>query len=151
MRQIFKKSLVSLALLGLSSGAFANTYSFNQTKGFAIPVVSETGNFVLSGYAYSATASVLDIKNAAGDVVLSLNKDIGTNQFALGHTSFIAGHYTLMFNSSVLDAKGSFTSALGSVSGQTAIGASPVPEPETNALMLMGLGLLGLIVRRKST
>lgn len=149
MRQVFKKSIVSLALLGLSSGALATTYSFNQTKGIAIPVVSETGSFVLSGYAYSVSASVLDIKNAAGDVVLSLSKDGVTNQFALGHTSFIAGNYTLMFNSSALDAKGSFISALGSISGQTAIGASPVPEPETNALMLMGMGVLGLIMRRK--
>lgn len=150
MRQLIKKSVIGLALLGMSSGAFAATYSFNQTKGIAIPVVSETGNFVLRGYAVSATATVLDIKNAAGDVVLSLNKDTSTNQFALGFTSFIAGNYSLIFNTSVLDAKGSFETALGSVSGQTAIGASPVPEPESGALMLMGMGILGLIMRRKS-
>ncbi|AKR43374.1 PEP-CTERM sorting domain-containing protein [Methylophilus sp. TWE2] len=150
MRQLIKRSVIGLALLAMSSGVFAATYTFNQTKGMAIPVVSETGNFVLSGYAISATATVLDIKNAAGDVVLSLNKDTSTNQFALGFTSFIAGNYTLFFNASVLDAKGSFTSALGSISGQTAIGASPVPEAESSALMLMGLGILGLIVRRKS-
>lgn len=149
MRQLFKNSIIGLAFLGMSTGAFAATYSFNQNKGIAIPAINETGSFVLSGYAMSSSATVLDIKNAAGDVVLSLNKNTATNQFALGYTSFIAGSYTLSFNSAVLDAKGSFSSALGSISGQTAIGASPVPEPESNALMLMGLGVLGLIVRRK--
>lgn len=31
----------------------------------------------------------------------------------------------------------------------TAVETVPVPEPETNALMLVGLGLIGLIARRK--
>jgi hypothetical protein len=33
--------------------------------------------------------------------------------------------------------------------GQVTIAATSVPEPETNALMLVGLGLIGFIARRK--
>jgi PEP-CTERM motif len=150
MNQMLKKSIVGVMLIGLSSGASAATYAFNEAKGIVIPAISETsGNFVLSGYAYSTTATVLDFKNALGQVVLSVNKNNSTNQFALGQTTFLSGNYTLSFNTAALDVKGSFTSALGAVSGQIPVGVSAVPEPETNALMLMGLGLIGFIARRK--
>ena len=35
--------------------------------------------------------------------------------------------------------------------GQVAVIASPIPEPETSAMLLAGLGLLGFIARRRKT
>lgn len=51
------------------------------------------------------------------------------------------GNYTLSFIPSNI---------LGiNVAGTVTISATAVPEPETNALMLVGLGLIGFIARRK--
>ena len=35
--------------------------------------------------------------------------------------------------------------------GQVAVIGSPIPEPETYAMLLAGLGLLGFIARRRKT
>ncbi len=51
-----------------------------------------------------------------------------------------AGSYRFAYN------PGTFTASLGATVTFT---ATPVPEPETNALMMVGLGLMGFIARRK--
>lgn len=59
------------------------------------------------------------------------------SRFTFSASNLAAGNYTLKFN---LLGGGSYT-------GSYTITA--VPEPETNALMLVGLGMIGLIARRK--
>ena len=58
-------------------------------------------------------------------------------RFTFSATNLVAGDYTLKFN---LLGGGFYT-------GSYTITA--VPEPETNALVLVGLGLIGFIARRK--
>lgn len=58
-------------------------------------------------------------------------------RFTFSASNLAAGNYTLKFN---LLGGGDYT-------GSYTITA--VPEPETNALMLVGLGLIGFIARRK--
>jgi hypothetical protein len=55
-----------------------------------------------------------------------------------------AGHYGFNFSGKIKDiAKG------GSYGGTLTLNVSPVPEPETYALLLAGLGLLAFTARRK--
>lgn len=59
------------------------------------------------------------------------------SRFTFSASNLAAGNYTLKFN---LLGGGAYT-------GNYTITA--VPEPETNALMLVGLGMIGFIARRK--
>ena len=55
--------------------------------------------------------------------------------------SIAAGSYDLRVN-------GTLTGSSGGTYGGT-ISAAPIPEPETYAMMLAGLGLMGFVVRRR--
>lgn len=67
--------------------------------------------------------------------------------FSSGSASFLGlsnGSYQLSFIPSNL-----ITISAGGTLKLTATSVVPVPEPETNALMLLGLGMIGFIARRK--
>jgi len=69
-----------------------------------------------------------------------------TTEAALG-----ANNATLWVLSSVGDVEGSYQSLSGAVGspGMTSF-AAPVPEPETYAMLLAGLGLIGFMARRRA-
>jgi len=66
---------------------------------------------------------------------------VSATTVVLNPLSLTAGTYTLQIKGTVAGLAG------GSYSG--VLNIAPVPEPETNAMLLAGLGLMGLMVRRR--
>ncbi|WP_018985190.1 FxDxF family PEP-CTERM protein [Methylophilus methylotrophus] len=69
------------------------------------------------------------------------DKAVPANTFASG-TLLSAGNYSFNIFGNLTSASGQFTYTLSAVT-------AAVPEPQTTAMMALGLGLMGLISRRK--
>ncbi len=65
-----------------------------------------------------------------------------TESHALSGTLLMAGDYQL-------SVKGINSQTQASYSGNLAVSGAPVPEPETYALLLAGLGAAGFVARRR--
>lgn len=119
--------------VGSLSGFFTSgtDFFYGDNYGFSIAGVSLSGGALVQN-----TGFVADIVDPMGWVALTY-----TNNFSA--TNLAAGNYTLKLT-------GTSYSAGSSFSGSYVLNTTAVPEPESYALMLMGLGLLGLIARRKA-
>jgi hypothetical protein len=161
-----KKSLIGVAIgLGLlASGgpATADTLTFKEVSGLSFeqyllvtPELSNEMMFSVSGFSYqfdSLNFSFVDFPgfvvpatpaNANNDLVAFFDDSTNTNVNLLHTQSYLVkvfGH-----------ANTGITGGLGIVT-VNALGATivPVPEPESYAMLLAGLGLLGLIARRRA-
>jgi hypothetical protein len=124
--------------------------SFEDTINFSI-----AGASTLSGTANNLVLSFgsLNILNITGLVV-----NVWNNFHPAGSTfygSFAGNNQTYTFN---LPSAGNYhVDVSGVVNGLSggvyaiALSAAPVPEPETFAMLLVGLGLVGTIARRRKT
>ncbi len=94
-------------------------------------IVRETGGvYSLSGGTFTASATP---STNASDLLAISNANTWLGNASLGGPS---GGYTL--------------TALTSSARQDQMMATPVPEPETYAMLLAGLGLMGFVIRRRS-
>lgn len=150
--------LLTTSVIALPGNASATTVSFN---GYDRPGVSdartETINFSYLGGSFDLTGvldpflTTIQERNTGlflgASLYNSLDADalftwapsglLNLSRFTFSASNLAAGDYTLKFN---LIGGGLYT-------GSYTI--TPVPEPETNALMLLGLGMIGFIARRK--
>ncbi len=128
------------ALVGYSRGSFSEVVSFDiasDTSSFSV-LASKTSFSLLnliSGFTATLTGS-----NGFSTLLSYSSGAIGTTYGqVLGYeSSLAAGHYDLTFSGTATRA-GNFVVAL----------AAPVPEPETYAMLLSGLALLGVVARRR--
>lgn len=160
---LLKQMLVGAAFVVTAFGAQATTYNLGTLA---------TGDNYLSG---SETANVLVSKGSFSDIFnfsLSAKSDVTTDAGVLNFGKFFINgttfSYSLFTGSTLLatgtDASGFTNLALGTgsyhldVTGNATalkglyngtINVSPVPEAETYSMMLLGLGLMGFIARRR--
>lgn len=80
---------------------------------------------------------------SAWATTVNYSPSVGVTTVVLNPISLAAGTYTLQIKGTVAGLSG------GSYAGVLNI-ANPVPEPETYAMFLAGLGLMGFTARRKS-
>ncbi len=161
-------TLAALALALTASASFADTFSsgLNLSAGNtrfgrddAVGSFVDTYNFTLAGSSYliSSTASSaavgdqdldftsLVIRNDANVIVATYAGNLGTDDnefYSLTKTLLAAGDYRLIIS-------GVNSASQASYSGNLAV-APAVPEPSTYALLLGGIGAIGLFVRRRS-
>jgi hypothetical protein len=143
-------------VLGGSSTGLNDTVLFKPEvaaggAGFSVidfPITLSTGGLGLELATVTLSSTGADGKVGGGDDTMlksSVFSDTGNTN---GHISF---SYDQPLNSAeyYLNITGVTSGTLGGAySG--AISISPVPEPETYAMLLAGLGLMGAVVRRRS-
>ncbi|MFD1121307.1 FxDxF family PEP-CTERM protein [Methylophilus flavus] len=167
-----KKSLAVMAigsamLLPMTSSATVTNFgditnSTSATGNFSTIVI---GGFVFDGGdTFNFSLNAADKSNISIDLTQLFGINIGNSYFSLkqgateisqialdplillktesySFNSLVNGNYSLsLIPSNIL--------ALN-FGGTVSITAIPVPEPETNALMFLGLGIIGMIARRK--
>ncbi len=132
--------ITGATLLGIGSGAHS-AGSFTDIWTFT---VAPTDNFflgaeVLAGNASSGvTFSSVNLTGYPGAPVLFANT---TNFFVpLSSTLLAPGAYTMTVIGNAATTGGFYNAA---------VNFAPIPEPETYAMMLAGLGLMGFVARRR--
>jgi hypothetical protein len=138
-------TLWSASFSAKASGDNVFTLDLSQFAGYDLTLVPA---FVQSNFSgkrgYDVTSVTFD-----GDSFYALDDDTAPNLAGLDTWIHIqdhltAGVHTLVVNGKLLGGTVGFTGSLNVV-------ATPVPEPESYALMLAGLAGIGAIVRRRSS
>ena len=161
------KTLTTLALAVAASASYADTFTgpISLTSGNAlfgrndaIGTFTDTYTFSLAGaFSLSGTATSVangdqdldftsvTILNSANAVVATfagnLNGD-AAEFYALSPVNLLAGNYSLVV-------RGLNSASQASYAGTLATAVVSVPEPETYALLLAGLGAVGFVARRR--
>jgi PEP-CTERM motif len=106
----------------------------------------DTFNLFVNGSALGSTGAALN--NYPVSIGLDFDAALANSDYSRGVFTFTAGSYTLggALAQSAFDDTGT---ALNTTVGGLRLTVSPVPEPSTIALMLCGLGLLGVVARRR--
>lgn len=161
--KLYKTALVAAAVLAAGAaqagptdlGTGPGTYSFSDNHDSAWYVTLDPGTYILNS---AVTSSGFDLN----DVWFSMSKDhkcctgndiadfheFSPNDFAWSVPTFTVTQTTKLY----VDIDTHFgQSTDGKFNGTLVIAeAPPVPEPATPALLLAGLGLLGIVSRRRT-
>jgi len=155
MKKIIRHSLIAASLV--TAGAvqaldFQTAAGSSFTNYFSLTTTA-SNSLVLSVSGLDAQYQSLDFEILSGGPSLTATAKNGNlvatfNDVRNGSYALNAGTYTLKVT-------GVTESTLPGTFGRVSISASngtvtPVPEPESYALMLAGLGLMGTMVRRRS-
>jgi hypothetical protein len=107
---------------------------------------SELGHLFYDVLGGVAGNSVLDVNN--GQLALFTNVQAG-RYWSATLSPFFPGPYTFSLGGGTQDSSNNYSSSYYSWLVRDGDVAAPIPEPETYAMLLAGLGILGLVRRRK--
>lgn len=122
--------------------SWADLISDNAKKGFTL---ESDGKYSLT-LTNSLTNQILFNKNSLGDAVTGDVATVTSGSFLKSFSDLTAGTtYTLSFVGKWSGPNGANWSTIGTPS----VSIAAVPEPETYAMFLAGLGLIGAVARRR--
>lgn len=148
------------SILGNSSTSLNDVISFHTASsvpgaGVSVmdfPLTLPSGSLGLSLATVSLSSAGADgIIGDSDDTMLkaSVFSDLGNSH---GHISFSVNEPLSPSTLYYLNITGVTSGSLGGAySGAIQLNSAPIPEPETYAMLLAGLGLMGAVVRRRST
>ena len=137
-------------------GSFTDTYSFSvasastatavalNTSYLILPSGPSLGKISLFAASLDSTPLVLDVSHDTSSGVYDL---VVQTLHTLSPIPMLAGAHTLTFVGSGDATSGSYTGSLTVTAVSDPV--TTVPEPETYALMLAGLGAVGFLARRR--
>ena len=134
------------AALGIGSGGHTPLGAFTDTWTFTVAGTTPTNDFyvgaeVVTGNSFGVTFSSVGISGPStyAPVLFSNTTDFS---LPLSLTPFVPGAYTLTVAGTTTVTGGFYNAAVN-------FNSAPIPEPETYAMMLAGLGLMGFVARRR--
>ncbi len=138
----------------ITVGKTADIFTFGDFFAFSLPVNGGSGYSVVAfdvknpaddTYYFKTlltTATLYSDPLVGSDFVVATASEVG-NKLNLTWGALAAGNYYLQVSGTVQGTIG------GLYNGAISVAAPPVPEPESYAMFLAGLGLMGVIVRRR--
>lgn len=165
------KILLAAALAFAASSSFADTgggaldLSTGSTAFSRTPIGSftDTWTFSLVGDSFLTSSTLSSSAVGAQDLMFSsaivtTAADPGTPVATFTGPTFLAANEFMNLSNFLLPAgdydliiKGVNSAQPAAYSGTLTIAAAPIPEPETYALMMAGLGVLGFVARRRKS
>lgn len=126
---------------GLKDGTFVDKFTFSLTNDYrAEAIVSSISSKATNGLSLTS----FDLYSTAGLVAHGIQQSTGVRDvWYIPTASLTNGNYWLQVQGFVV------SNTSGSFGGN--VNVTPVPEPETYGLMLVGLGMMGLFARRKKS
>lgn len=136
----------SVVFIESSSDAIYDAF---KTGWFGTDVPSDftIGRYNGSGIGLGAGGDQLNIFDSSGTPITSVVFGAATAGTTFDNADGLSGAISTL---SAVGINGAFTSAAGGEIGSPGFTANAVPEPSTWALMLCGMGGLGLLARRRS-
>jgi hypothetical protein len=129
---------------GRSSQPYMEFYDQNHSITFDAGTFTFTGMSLSAtpwdGYGFGAGNLNFDFKDSAGSIIASNSIVLAGGDGFVSFNQMVAGVHEIYFH-----ATGGFWPRLASID----VGAAAVPEPESIALLLTGLGLIGFMSRRR--
>jgi len=128
------------------SGAFSDLYTFDIMPISSVAGTTVTLNFdmpLLPGAEFQLSNMMIELKDSSDALIASDNTLDISNALQLSSTLAAGTGYKFIVTGNVTGTLG------GSYAGVLA--AVPVPEAETYAMMLAGLGLVGFMARRRTS
>ncbi len=142
----FAATAADYAAVEVSPGQFtfeniAPTASFTDKVSFSVLSSSDLVGTISGTSSSNFALSAFDLYTSSGTLVTTGSFNNVTGKASLGFVSDggLTGNYYLLISG---------TTTGGTYNGN--ISLSPVPEPESYAMMLAGLGLMGFVARRRS-
>ena len=136
------QSVVFMEGTGADNASFISTwFGANAPAGFAI------GNYAGSGIGLSTGGDAINIFDGTGALQASVTFGASTRGQTFDNAAGL--NATLVSQLSSVGSNGAFTSFTAGEIGSPGTIAAAVPEPETYAMLLAGLGLVGAIARRR--
>jgi hypothetical protein len=125
------------------TGSFTDTYNFSLSAGtYSVGGIASRVAAKVSQQFTSFTGYLTSTNVGFGQVNMTLSELApGKSQFLTYDGNLSAGNYSMTITGVTHSASALYNAQLI---------ATPVPEPETLAMMLAGLGLIGAVTRRRS-
>jgi hypothetical protein len=128
------------------TGIFTDTFDFGSFANQSLASASLSATLV--GFAVKSGYSLISGSLGSANLTFGTQGTKITTLYSFDDLMF-SGPLLLTITGKTINGGGSFGGTVNVVNGAVPI-PSPVPEPETYAMMLAGLGLLGFAARRKA-